>query len=289
MRYEGTLYRPPSEGRSYILQATIGCSHNLCTYCDMYRDKDFRLRDLDAVLEDVAEAGRRHPRVEKVFVADGDALVMDLPRWRVILEALREAFPALRRVSCYATAGNVLEKDEGALAELRDRGLSLLYMGPESGDDPTLKRLVKGGTFADHAAAARRAHGAGMELSVIVLLGAGGVERSAEHARETGRLVTEMDPAYLGALTLTVLPDTPLARMVEKGRFRLPPVPTLLEELRTMVETARPTDTLFRSNHASSYLPIAGRLPRDREAVVAAIDAALAGRLPLRPERARGL
>jgi radical SAM superfamily enzyme YgiQ (UPF0313 family) len=289
MRYEGKLYRPPSEARSYILQATIGCSHNLCTYCDMYRDKAYRLRDLDEVMEDLRWAGATYAGVDKVFVADGDALVMDAPRWLTILEGARSVFPDLRRVSCYATAANVLEKSEEDLRSLREAGLELLYVGPESGDDVTLKRIVKGGTFDEHVEAARRAHAAGMELSVIVLLGAGGVSRSAEHATETARLITEMDPEYLGALTLTVIPGTPLHRMEENGRFELPTVPALLRELRTMVAEARPSDTLFRTNHASTYLSLAGRLPRDAERLTGAIDLALEGAIPLRPEFLRGL
>ena len=289
MRYEGKLYRPPSEANSYIVQATIGCSHNLCTYCDMYRDKKFRVRDLDEVLEDIAVAGGAYPGADKVFVADGDALVMDVDRWLTILGACREAFPGLRRASCYATAENVLEKSLDELRTLREAGLEMLYIGPESGDDVTLKRIVKGGTFAEHVEAARRTHEAGMRLSTIVLLGAGGVDRSAEHARETGRLITEMNPEYVGALTLTVIPGTPQARMVEKGKFELPAIPQLLREMRTIVEVAEPTRTVFRTNHASSYLPIAGELPRDRERILQAIDLALDGAIPLKPEYLRGL
>ena len=289
MRYEGKLYRPPSEADAYIVQATIGCSHNLCTYCDMYRDKQFRVRDLDAVLEDIDAAAKAYPGARKVFVADGDALVMEAGRWLTILAACTRAFPHLRRVSCYATAANVLEKTPEELRALREAGLEMLYIGPESGDDLTLKRIVKGGTFADHAEAARKAHDAGMRISVIVLLGAGGVDRSAEHAQETARLITEMDPEFVGALTLTVIPGTPQARMVEKGRFELPAIPQLLGEMRTIVELAEPTRTVFRTNHASSYLPIAGELPRDRDRILHAIDLALEGAIPLRPEFMRGL
>ena len=170
MRYEGKVYRPPSEARSYILQATIGCSHNLCTYCDMYREVGFRERDLAEVLEDVDQAGRQYAGVDKVFVADGDALVMGVERWFTILEALHAAFPDLRQVSCYSTAGNILEKTEAELDELRQAGLSLLYIGPESGDAETLRRIVKGATFQDHVDAAVKAHAAGMKLSVIMLI-----------------------------------------------------------------------------------------------------------------------
>ncbi|MDE0898663.1 MAG: radical SAM protein [Longimicrobiales bacterium] len=289
MRYEGKVYRPPSEAHSYIVQATIGCSHNLCTYCDMYRTVGYRERPIGDVLDDIAEAGRIFRDADKVFVADGDPLGMSVERWTTILDAARDAFPRLRRVSCYATADNVRDKSTDELRTLREHGLSLLYIGPESGDDETLRRIVKGGSFAEHVEAAEKAHAAGMEISVITLLGAGGVERSDIHARETARLVTAMDPEYLASLTLTVIPGTPLARMEEKGRFEMPEVVTLLRELRTIVAESQPQNALFRTNHASNYVPIAGRIPEDREALLATIDAALTGDVPLRPEFMRGL
>jgi len=290
MRYEGRIYRPPSEADALILQATIGCSWNHCTYCDMYRDKRFRVRDLRESLADLeAAAVVVGDRAEKVFVADGDSLVLPMDHWRPILQAARAGFPRLRRVSCYAMARNVLEKTEEELAELRALGLTRLYIGPESGDAVTLKRIAKGDDFEAHVRAAGRAHTAGMEISVIVLLGAGGVERSAEHARESARLVTAMDPEYLAALTLTVLPGTPQERLQQTGRFRLPDLDGLLSELRILADEARPTDALFRTNHASNHLPLRGRLPRDRERIVALVDDALAGRIPLRPEWTRGL
>ena len=289
MRYEGKLYRPPSEADAYIVQATIGCSWNHCTYCDMYRDKTFRVRDLAATLEDLDAAGRVHgDEVEKVFVADGDALVLPMEHWRAILAGARRAFPRLRRVSCYAMARNVLAKSDAELAELRAAGLSLLYIGPESGDDVTLKRIAKGDDAATHVLAAERAHAADMQLSVIALLGIG-MDRSEEHARGTAGLVTKMDPAFFSALTVTVVEGTPLHQLAKKGRFAVPPIPSLLGELRTMVDEARPTDAIFRTNHASNYLPLGGHLPRDRARIVEVIDAALAGKIPLRAESRRGL
>jgi radical SAM superfamily enzyme YgiQ (UPF0313 family) len=290
MRYEGRIYRPPSEARSYILQATIGCSWNHCVYCDMYREKAFRLRRLDEVLEDVREASRiAAGRVDKVFVADGDALVMPMSHWLPILETLRAEFPRLRQVSSYAMARNVLDKTDDELGTLREAGLSLLYMGPESGDDVTLKRIAKGSTSDDHVVAARRAHAAGMAVSVIAMLGVAGIERSEEHAEATAGLVTEMDPEYFAALTTTVVPGTPLLTLVDRGRFRLPTVEAMLGELRTIVAGARPTRALFRTNHASNYLPLGGELPRDRERIVRTIDLALSGAIPLRSEGMRGL
>ncbi len=290
VRYEGNLYRPPSEADAYILQATLGCSWNACVYCDMYSEKTFQVRDLAAALEDIEEAGRRFgARVRKVFVADGDALVLPVDHWLALLAAIRRSFPQLRRVSCYAMARNVLEKSPDELLSLREAGLSRLYIGPESGDDITLKRIAKGSTFDEHVRAASWAHGAGMELSVIAMLGIGGVERSEEHARATARLVTEMDPEYFSALTTTVVAGTPLSTLERKKRFELPGVEQMFRELRIIVDEARPRAAVFRTNHASNYLPLSGVLPDDRERMVSTLDAALEGRIALRPEWSRGL
>jgi radical SAM superfamily enzyme YgiQ (UPF0313 family) len=284
------MYRPPSEAASYILQATIGCSWNHCTYCDMYRQKTFRVRPLEESLEDLQLAAAEFgPATDKVFVADGDALAMDFDHWRGILEGISQAFPRVRRISCYATAMNLLEKTPEELAELHRLGLSLLYIGPESGDDATLKAIAKGSSFDEHVEAAAKAREAGLKLSTIFLLGAGGVERSEEHAHASARLATAMDPRFVSALTLTIVPGTPLDTLAEKGRFELPDVPGLLRELRTFIDGCRPTDTIFRTNHASNYLPLAGRLPRDRERLLEILDGAIGGDVPLRPEWSRGL
>jgi radical SAM superfamily enzyme YgiQ (UPF0313 family) len=289
VRYEGRIFRPPSEADSLIVQATIGCSWNHCTYCDMYRDKSFRARDVEEVLADIDEAGDvAGADVAKVFLADGDALVLPTATLLRVLERARARLPNLERVSCYAMARNVMEKSDAELAELAAAGLGLLYVGPESGDDVTLRRIAKGDDAKTHVAAAERAHAAGMKLSVIALLGIAG-ERSAEHAQATGELVTKMDPEFFSALTVTVVPGTPLATLERRGRFAVPDVRRLLVELRTMVEGASPRDAVFRTNHASNYLPLAGRLPRDRGRIVAVIDAALAGQVHLRPEWSRGL
>jgi radical SAM superfamily enzyme YgiQ (UPF0313 family) len=290
VRYEGQVYRPPSEADAYILQATLGCSWNACVYCDMYRDKRFAIRALADTLADIESAQARFGQhIRKLFVADGDALILPLDHWLPILSAARRAFPSLERVSCYAMARNILDKSPEELANLREAGLTRLYIGPESGDDTTLKRIAKGSTFADHVAAAGKAHAAGLELSVIVMLGVAGSERSSEHAERTAELVTAMDPEFLAALTTTVVPGTPLEQLVRKRRFTLPSVEQMFGELRVIVARARPRKALFRTNHASNYLPLAGSLPADRERILQSIDLALSGRLPLRPEWSRGL
>jgi radical SAM superfamily enzyme YgiQ (UPF0313 family) len=290
MRYAGTVYRPPSEANSFLLHATIGCSWNHCTYCAMYRDKKFRVRPLAETLEDITAASHDFGvQVRKVFVMDGDALTMDIELWEPILQSLKDAFPNLRRVSCYATALNLLAKPQEELRRLCDLGLKLLYIGPESGDDVTLKRIAKGASAADHVEAAGKAREAGMKQSLIFLLGAGGTERSVEHATASARLATAMDPEFLSTLTLMLIPSTPMYKLAENGRFEMPSVEGLLHELRIIVAESNPTDAVFRSNHASNYLPIEGRLPRDREAILENIDAALSGDAPVRAEWFRGL
>lgn len=256
----------------------------------MYREKTFRVRELSETLEDISLAGREFGgKVSTVFVADGDALIMDLVHWEAVLSACREAFPRLRRVSCYAMASNILGKSAEELAQLKEWGLSLLYIGPETGDDDTFKRIAKGGTFADHFEASKRARAAGLTLSTIFLLGAGGVKRSHEHAEGAARLITAMDPRYVSLLTLTVVPGTPIAAQQDRGTFELPSVERLLGELRIIVELAEPTNAVFRTNHASNYLPLGGRLPRDRKKILEVVDQALAGGVDLRPEWSRGL
>ncbi len=290
MRYEGTVFRPPSEQNAYILQATIGCSWNHCTYSDMYRVKRFRVRDLSETVTDIQAARLAFgDNVEKVFVADGDALVMDSAHWETILTACRDAFPRLKRISAYATAMNINEKSAGELRRLRELGLRLLYIGPETGDDVTFKRIAKGANYQDHVAAAKRAQEAGIELSAIFLLGAGGSERSQAHAQGSAKLITNMDPKFISLLTLTVIPGTPIAKLQARGKFKLPTVEEMLMELRTIVALAEPTDAVFRTNHASNYLPLSGQLPRDRDRIVAVVDQALSGSIVLRPEWARGL
>jgi radical SAM superfamily enzyme YgiQ (UPF0313 family) len=290
LRYEGPIFRPPSEAESLILQATVGCSWNHCTYCAMYRGKSYRVRPVDELIEEVRLAGRDcGPAVTRIFVCDGDALAMDLGHWEPLLVACRETFPRLRRVSAYATAMNVAAKSDGELSRLRELGLSLLYVGPETGDDVTFQRIAKGAGFAEHAAAAKRAHAAGMKLSAIFLLGVGGVDRSRQHAEGSARLITEMDPEFLSLLTLTIVPGTPTATLAERGRFELPSIEGTLQELRTIVAASNPTAAIFRTNHASNHLPLEGRLPRDRERIVATVDRAIAGAIPLRPEWTRGL
>lgn len=290
MHYEQPVFRPPSEADSLIVQATIGCSWNHCTYCAMYRQKTFRVRPIEEVLEEI----RRIPAVERetvrrVFVADGDALALPAAYWQKLLTSFQTLLPKTLRVSAYATARNLLQKSVAELRSLRTGGLRLLYIGPESGHDATLKAIAKGASFDDHVMAAERARQAEIAQSLIFLLGAAGVENSQAHASASASLITAMDPRYVSLLTLTLIEGTPMHTQLKSRRFALPPVGELLLEARTIVDETRPTNAVFRCNHASNYLPLAGRLPRDRERLLGWFDQAVAGNLPLRPEWARGL
>jgi radical SAM superfamily enzyme YgiQ (UPF0313 family) len=289
MRYLGPVYRPPSEADSYLLQVTIGCSHNECTYCAMYRHKTFAARPLEQVLEDVEAAGRRFPDTRRVFLLDGDAMTLSTARLVPILEALGRAFPALQRVGSYVNAVSVLRKSDDELRRLRDLRLGIGYLGLETGDAVTAERIVKGATIEEQVEAVRRAQAAGIKMSVMVLLGMGGRQRSRVHAEETARALTAMDPRYVSCLCVTPVPGTPLHDEVARGAFEPVTPEETLDELRTIVERTELSGAVFRSNHASNYLPIGGRLPADRERLLEAIDAARRGEIPLVPEEYRAL
>jgi radical SAM superfamily enzyme YgiQ (UPF0313 family) len=291
MRYHGTVIRPPSEADSYILQITYGCSHNRCTFCGTYPEKPFQARPIDAVLEDVALAQSRMPGTRRVFLADGNALVLDAGRLAVILDALRAGFPLLRRVGIYASARDVLGKSDTELAMLEQRKLEIVYLGLESGSDEVLRRIHKGITAAEMTAAAGKLRRAGLRTSVIAILGLGGTELSAEHAVETGRVVSAMDPEYLSMLTLMLVPGTELHRQWQAGAFELPEPAGLLRELRqVLAHLDGLSRCIFRTNHASNYLPLAGTLARDKARLLATLDEALGrGRSALRPEAWRAL
>ena len=296
MDYIGHIFRPPSEAESLLLQVTVGCSHNGCTYCGMYRDpvQRFRMKPLDVVAQDVEEAAvydRDVEPIRRVFLCDGDALVLPTKRLLEILALLRERLPQVRRVGIYGDARTILRKDDGELAALREAGLGIVYHGAESGDDEVLRRVDKGSGADDAVEAAARLRRAGIRHSVMVMLGIGGVERSREHAEATARLLTAMDPPFVGALTTTLVPGTPLAAEADAGRFTLPDPWGMLTELRTLVADSRFTRCRFHSNHASNYVPLSLNLPTDRDGAVRALDELLAGRdrTRLRPEQWRGL
>ena len=291
MRYHGTVIRPPSEANSYILQVTYGCSHGACTFCGTYTDKSFRVRPESEVLEDIAMAGREMGNVPRVFLADGNALVLNTRRLANVLDALAETFPSLRRVGIYANARDILDKSDDDLAMLCRKRLQLVYLGLESGSDEVLRRVGKEATAAEMIEAVHKAKRAGMRVSVIALLGIGGMELSAEHAEQTGRVAGAMDPHYLSMLTLMLVPGTELHRQSRSGEFQPMPPAGLLAELRRIIAASTGLSRcIFRTNHASNYVPLAGTLSRDRQRLLATLDQALAqGPSALRPEAWRAL
>ena len=291
MRYHGMVIRPPSEAKSYILQVTYGCSHNRCTFCGTYLDKAFRPRDVDEVLEDIALAAKMRPQTRRVFLADGDALVLPASRLINILEALSIALPQLERVGIYANAQNILRKTSEELKTLREKGLGIVYIGLESGSDEILARIEKGATSAQMIEAAQKAKEAGIMVSAIAILGLGEEKLSSHHAAETGRVVSAMNPDFFSMLTLMLVPGTKLHAQWESGEFQLLSPEEMLAELHQVIENLNGlSHCVFRTNHASNYLPLRGTLPQDKGRIIAMLDAALSrGRDALRPEGWRGL
>jgi radical SAM superfamily enzyme YgiQ (UPF0313 family) len=289
VRYVGNIFRPPSEADSLLLQATIGCSHNRCTFCAMYRDKEFRVRPIEDVLEDIEAASEYHgPDVRRVFLCDGNALILPTPHLLRILTALEQAFPDLQRVSLYANARDLVSKSLEELRELVSHRLSVFYLGLESGSDAILRQIDKGATSDEMVAGVRHGMAAGMKSSVIFLLGLGGRKLWRENAIESARAVSQMNPTYLSALTVTVVPGTPLARQLKSGDFELPEPAEFAAELKLFLEQVDVKATVFRSNHASNYVPLAGRLPKDKERMVAELTEAIKSHR-FKPEYLRGL
>lgn len=290
MEYEGLVIRPPSEADSLIIQATFGCSHNKCTFCPTYKGSHLRVKDLDRFKADVDEMVRLR-RWRRVFLADGDALVLPqrllLPR----LQYLKKKIPDLDRVGIYGNAKAVLKHSVEELKELKQSGLGIVYFGLESGDPQVLDEICKGASPEKMIRAARRVKEAGILLSVTVLLGIAGPNRGREHAVATARVLSAMDPDFIGALTVMVVPNTPLFDRRERGEFSIPDEFAMLEELGIMIAQTEATNCLFMSNHASNYLPIRARLPQDREKVVKLIREVIQSqdRDRLKPEFMRAL
>ena len=290
MRYIGSVYRPPSEAHSLIIQATLGCNHNKCTFCGSYRDKRFTIRSIEEIREDLREARYMGP-IPRVFLADGDALCMPQKRLVEVVQAVNEFIPSVQRIGIYANARNILRKSLEDLQQLASLKLGIIYMGVETGDSALLERICKGSTYEQLVEAGRKVKQAGITLSVTVLLGIGGIEGSEQHARWTAKVLTDMDPDYVGALSVILVPGTPLHKEFVEGRFRLPDPFGLINELRIMIAESSFSHCVFRSNHASNYLPVKATLPEDKKRILEAIDAVIESRdeRRLRPEFLRAL
>ncbi|MGE5422420.1 MAG: radical SAM protein [Ignavibacteriales bacterium] len=292
MRYEGNIFRPFSEARSYLLQCTIGCSHNRCTFCGMYKDKKFRIRSLQEIKTDIQMAKQHYGDLEKIFLCDGDAIAIETDMLLEILDELKQTFPSLRHVGAYVGPESTLSKSMSELTALRAAGLTKGYLGVETGDERLLKEVHKGVTYQEMLQAGSNLVNAGINLSAMVLLGlAGKGPRSIEHALATAQIVNEMKPQYLAALTVTPVPNTVLFKQYQAGEFQLLDPFETLEEMKAIFENITIDNLKFVGSHASNYLPVKGTLQKDKEDMLRLVSQVLATRDTryLRNEGTRGL
>jgi len=289
MDYQGNIFRPPSEANSILLQVTRGCSHNKCTFCDLYKGTRFTLKDEATIESDIEFARTYCRRQNRLFLCDGDAPILPQKRLVSLLTAIREQLPWVTRVGTYANTRSIRGKTPEQLEELRDLGLAIAYLGLESGDDVTLRAIVKGADSARMIETGRKIRAAGIKLSITVMLGIAQEKRSAAHAEATGRVLSAIDPEYVGVLSLMLTPGTPLYTDWREGRFVLPGPDGMLAELRRMLAATNLSDGYFHANHASNYLPIKAHLPHDKARTLNLIDQALQGNIGLKPEYMRGL
>ena len=284
MHYEGTCIRPPPEADSILLQVTLGCSHNQCAFCGTYKDKPFRIKEDDTILGDIRFASKYMRRQDRLFLMDGDALIIPQKRLIWILDRIREYLPWVKCVGTYANTKSIGLKSPQDLSQLREMGLGMVYLGVETGDDEIRIKINKGSSAAHCLEMGKRVKEAGINLTVTVLLGIGGKERSLEHARATGELLSKMDPDFASALTVILIPGTPLWEDHAKGDFHMPDERELLVEMKEMIVHTNLTHGLFSSNHASNYLPLRVWLPEGKQDALELIDAALRGEVGLKPE-----
>lgn len=290
MRYEGSIYRPPSEAYSLIVQVTIGCAHNQCTFCSMFKDKQFRIRDPKEVIEDLDTARKQYRRVGRIFLADGDALVLSNERLMEILNHINRLFPECERVSVYGSPQDVLRKTPEELKELYDNGVEIIYIGAESGSDKVLKDIRKGATRAEIIEAVKKIEASGIKASVTFISGMAGSEGWEEHAIETGTMISEMEPSYVGLLTLMTEPGTPIMDDIQSGKFKLLTPEEVVAETLLLLKNTEVTKTcVFRSNHASNYVSLRGDLPRDKEQMIGLLRRAMQDQNMLKDERFRML
>jgi radical SAM superfamily enzyme YgiQ (UPF0313 family) len=292
MQDEQIRVRPPSEANSLLLPVTIGCSHNTCTFCGTYTNVKFRIRPLEDIKRDIDEVAKNYSwSLRRVFLENGDAIIAPQRRLVEVLKYLNEKFPNLEKIGSYTSPQATLIKSVDELKELHELGLTIAYLGVETGDEELLKKIDKGATYDQIVEAGRKIKQAGITLSVTVILGLGGPEGSRKHARGTARILSDLDPDFAGALTLMLVPGTPLHKDWEEGRFELITPFQSLAELKMIIENAKFTDCFFTANHASNYLPIKARLPSQKAAVLKLINEVLETKdmSRLRPEFTRAL
>ena len=290
MRYEGNIYRPPSEAYSLLVQVTVGCAHNKCTFCSMYKDKKFHIRKLEEVLEDLEWARAHYPRIERIFLCDGDALCLANSKLLPILERIRQLFPECERVTVYGRATDALKKTDEELRELYEAGITMVYMGAESGSEKVLADVNKGETRQQIIDGVKKVEACGMKASVTFISGLAGRAGWEEHAIETGKMLSEMSPSYAALLTLMVDPSVPIAEEIASGRMELlTPEEVIAETLLMLKNTEVTKKCVFRSNHASNYLSLRGDLPDDKEGMMEVLREAMENHDMLKDERFRAL
>lgn len=275
MRYEGMVYRPPSEAFSLIIQATVGCSHNRCTFCSMYKDDSFKIKPVLDIKEDLAEARAYYANVRRIFLADGDALAMKQEDLVEICSYIKEIYPECERIGIYGSPNSILRKTVEELKELKELGIGIIYLGVESGSPKILESIKKGVSREEMVKAGKTVKASGIKLSITLISGLGGRELTREHALESASIVNEMEPDYVGLLTLIINPGTELHDDVEAGRFELLDPKDVLKETRLMVENIEADGCVFRSNHASNYVNLAGTFMRDKKQILEQIDLGL--------------
>ncbi|MBU3185375.1 radical SAM protein [Clostridium estertheticum] len=289
MEYEGIVYRPPSEAYSLIVQVTIGCSHNGCTFCGMYKDKKFRVRELKDIISDLEQAKLDYGVVKRIFLADGDALVLKTSELKIILLKIKELFPGCERVGVYATPKDILAKSVEDLSLLKALGIGILYLGVESGSNEILKSINKGVTAQNLIMAGRKVKESGIKLSTTLISGIGGREKISENAIESAKLISAINPDYVGFLTLMLESGTPIYKDIQNGIFHVLTPEEVVHELREFLENVEVTNCIFRSNHASNYVSLSGTLPVDKDKLLSDIDITLKGKHGYKQEEYRRL
>ncbi|MDD2234916.1 MAG: radical SAM protein [Desulfitobacteriaceae bacterium] len=291
MFYEGAIYRPPSEAGSLILQITVGCRHNACTFCTMFKDKRFRIKTYEEIEQIIAEARAYYPQAQRIFLADGDALTVDTAVLIKVLDKLYQNFPRLNKVGIYGGPKDILRKSVEELKELKDHGLNIVYLGVESGSARILKAVHKGVTPEEMIAAGQKVMASGLLLSCTVIIGLGGKAHSREHAIETAKVASAINPHYLAGLTLLIDQDALIMGSIQRGELEILSPLECLREIKTLVEHLEVTDCIFRCNHASNYLPLKATLPKEKEKLLSQIDDVLERNQTerLRPETWRAL
>lgn len=288
IRYEGDVYRPPSEAYSLIIQATVGCTHNKCSFCKMFKQKRFHTRPTEDIIAEFEWARKRYRSIPRIFLADANALCLKQDKLMPLLLWIEENIPECERVTIYGRAGDVNRKTDEELRELRAHGMTMVYIGAESGSDKVLKDCTKGETRADLIKAVQRLEAAGIMASVTFISGLAGKDGWEEHAIETGTMITEMNASYVSLLTLLIDPETPIHERIMNGELKLLSPEEVLAEMHLILENAHPEKScVFRSNHASNYVSLKGNIPEDNERMMKQLEAAMVNKGLLKDERFR--